>query len=51
MTKNDIGRIAGPDDIAPQGTEITQAHVDTYRANVEAAHQAAALPTEGLWKD
>jgi hypothetical protein len=43
-----IGTIADVDDIAPQGTVITQAHVDAYRASVQAAHQGLDVV---LWDD
>lgn len=39
-----IGTIAGPDDIAPEGTVITQAHVDAYRKSVEKIHREMGLP-------
>jgi hypothetical protein len=46
-----VGTIAGPDDIAPEGEVITEQHVLAYRASVEAAHHAAGMPTADLWSD
>ena len=46
-----VGTVAGPDDVAPEGTVITQEHVDVYRHNVEDLHRRMGLSTEGLWKD
>lgn len=37
------GTIAGPDDVAPQGTVITRQHILDYRRRVEAAHAKMGL--------
>ncbi|WP_367139658.1 hypothetical protein [Saccharothrix sp. HUAS TT1] len=39
-----IGTVAEQDDIAPQGTVITAAHVKAYRRRVNAAAKAAGTP-------
>lgn len=39
-----VGRIADVDDIAPQGTVITEQHVKDHQDSVNAAHQALGLP-------
>ncbi|MGW4528334.1 hypothetical protein [Amycolatopsis sp. NPDC004378] len=46
-----VGEIAGIDDIAPEGTVITEKHVLDYRASVEQAHRNLGLPTDNLWGD
>lgn len=44
-----VGRIAERDDIAPEGTVITEAHVLAYRAQVEDTRRALGLPIGHLW--
>ena len=39
-----IGDIAGPDDIAPQGTVITAQHIADHQAATNAAHARLGLP-------
>lgn len=46
-----VGRIAERDDIAPEGTVITEQHVLEYRARVEETHRSLGLPTDNLWGD
>lgn len=46
-----VGRIAERDDIAPEGTIITEQHVLDYRASVEQTHRDLGLPTDNLWGD
>ena len=47
----DVGKIAGPDDVAPEGEVITEQHVLDYRAKVEETHRRLGLPTDNLWGD
>ena len=46
-----VGEIAGREDIAPEGTVITEQHVLEHRAAVEQAHRNMGLPTDNLWPD
>lgn len=47
----DVGKIAGPDDVAPEGEVITEEHVLAYRARVEQNYRDLGLPTDNLWGD